>query len=645
MNNFLIYESNMSFLDAAEIILKEFDKPMTGPEIWSEIVNRNLVSWTGKSPETSSLPQMMTRNPNRFERLPGSPARYQINKSVSINSKEDDIKRLYDEKLNDWKQKQSKLNKNTTPGQETRKRLWNEACSELGIDKSNKIDEYQIDLNQYSKLFEQIKTASTEVFKCINDTNFLTQKLNEVDKEFFREYLEFRRVGPVNDLRAEVAERLIKNDLTTEELVEIINRHRSEKPQQFRSWTNPYKILHPFINQKYKDFDREMQNLANEISEEFDGLRFKFNNFNGSQQQGSDKWWIAFYNKTLANQSVSLQLFINFVNGVSEYGIYRYNGDEYLVGPETYTGMEKFSEFLYENIDTILDDEDESGQIQPQDPDEFSDLENIKIFRKFPQPFDVESELKKAQAQSEDDLKSYSFPFKSDKEVKSFIDFKAMEPNEKFGENPFKQAICVLGKSGAGKSYTIDEILEKDSKQRPHKYEFIIPSASTTGLLSQFSPSAKDGRGGYIPSRLGKLIELAYKNPKTLYTAVFDECHKSNVIEMINDELLQAISTGRNKNRFISLDDETAELYPSKVLDKRNNIIIPDNLGFIFISSNARIIAGNEDFFNRVDLVEITEEDRDLIKNINDLDKKRVTDTEKKYDLVSTIMAYTGRKN
>ena len=293
--------------------------------------------------------------------------------------------------------------------------------------------------------------------------------------------------------------------------------------------------------------------------------------------------------------------------------------------------------------------------------DEYRDLvkdivskETEKIilpFGKYPSSFDIEDELAKAQAQMElEDLPkpSKAFIHPEDDSVVDFKHFRGVQSQEETDSyvlNPFKQAICVLGKSGAGKSYTIDEILEKDSEQRPHKYEFIIPSASTTGLLSQFSPSAKGGSGGYLPSRLGKLIELAYKNPKNLYTVVFDECHKSNVIEMINDELLQAISTERNKNRFISLDDETAELYPSKVLDRRNNIIIPDNLGFIFISSNARIIAGNEDFFNRVDLVEITKEDRDLIKNINDLDKKRVTDTEKKYDLVSTIMAYTGRKN
>jgi hypothetical protein len=223
-------------------------------------------------------------------------------------------------------------------------------------------------------------------------------------------------------------------------------------------------------------------------------------------------------------------------------------------------------------------------------------------------------------------------------------DFKAVQAQEEkeskeYVKNPFRQSICVLGRSGAGKSFTIDDILDKSE----HEYEFIIPSASTTGLLSQFSPSAKDGRGGYIPSRLGKLIEKAYKNNNTLYTAVFDECHKSNIIEMINDELLQAISTERNKNRFISLDDETSDLYPSKVLDRRGNIEITDNLGFIFISSNARVISGNEDFFNRVDLVEITKADRDLVKTIKDLDNKRVKDTDEKYELVSKIMNETKR--
>lgn len=224
-------------------------------------------------------------------------------------------------------------------------------------------------------------------------------------------------------------------------------------------------------------------------------------------------------------------------------------------------------------------------------------------------------------------------------EDSEYIEQKELPKEKIYDINPFRQAICILGKSGAGKSYTIDEILDSSN----HEYEFIIPSASTTGLLSQFSPSAKEGRGGYIPSRLGKMIEKAYINSDKLYTAVFDECHKSNIIEMINDELLQAISTERNKNRFISLDDETSDLYPSKVLDKRGNIQITDNLGFIFISSNARVISGNEDFFNRVDLVELTKEGRESVKTIDDLNKLRVKDTDKKYELVSKIMSESKR--
>lgn len=201
-----------------------------------------------------------------------------------------------------------------------------------------------------------------------------------------------------------------------------------------------------------------------------------------------------------------------------------------------------------------------------------------------------------------------------------------------FSKNPFRQAICVLGVSGAGKSTTIENILYEED----HKFEFIIPSASTTGLLSQFSPSKSD----YIPSKLGKMIVNAYNNPTQLFTAVFDECHKSNVIEMINDELLQAISIKRNNGkRFISLDDDTAELYPGTEKSPSGNILIPDNLGFIFISSNARVISGNEDFFNRVDLVELTKESR--FKNIEDI--IRVEDTDKKYELVSKIMSESKR--
>ena len=197
---------------------------------------------------------------------------------------------------------------------------------------------------------------------------------------------------------------------------------------------------------------------------------------------------------------------------------------------------------------------------------------------------------------------------------------KASDVIKTFQKNPFggdknldknldkkSSAICVLGKSGDGKSYTIEEILSKEG----HEYEIIIPTSSTTGLLSQYSPPDKK----YKLSKLGKLLIKAQENPDKLYTAVFDECHK--IVDMINDELLQAISLKRNKFRFITLDTDTDELYSSLESD-RGRRKIPDNFGFIFISSKPDIMKSNEDFASRVDFIEFTKEDR-TIETISEL--------------------------
>jgi hypothetical protein len=201
-------------------------------------------------------------------------------------------------------------------------------------------------------------------------------------------------------------------------------------------------------------------------------------------------------------------------------------------------------------------------------------------------------------------------------------DVEEIENDKEFRKNPFMQAICVLGGSGAGKSTTIENILDEEG----HEFEFIIPSASTTGLLSQFSPS----KSGYVPSKLGKMILNAYENPTQLFTAVFDECHKSNVIEMINDELLQAISTKRNAGRrFISLDDDTAELYPG-VEKHRGNILMSDNLGFIFISSKPDVIIHDDDFFNRLEIVQLKSYEEERLTNIEQLLSKTLSNEEKK---------------
>jgi len=196
-----------------------------------------------------------------------------------------------------------------------------------------------------------------------------------------------------------------------------------------------------------------------------------------------------------------------------------------------------------------------------------------------------------------------------------FRGVQSQEEKEKNSEvepvkNPFRQAVCVLGKSGKGKSTTIEKILDNFGEEM--EYEFIIPTSSTTNLLSQYSPKAND----YNQSRLGKLIMKANNNPSKMYTAVFDECHKSNVIEMINDELLQCISLYRNMGkRFISLDDDTASLYKG-LKGRGGNLLLPDNFGFIFLSSKPDVIISNSDFFNRVNIYVLTKQPRG-VENIS----------------------------
>lgn len=174
--------------------------------------------------------------------------------------------------------------------------------------------------------------------------------------------------------------------------------------------------------------------------------------------------------------------------------------------------------------------------------------------------------------------------------------------------NRFATALLVIGDSGAGKSTLIDSLLEKEN----HEFEFIIPTATTTSLLAQFQPS----KSKYVISRLGKLILEAVDNPQKEYTAVFDEMHKSIVIEMVNDELLQAISLERNEGRrFISVDGEIASLYK----DKLDNLNIPQNFGFIFITSNPKILKNNPDLIRRVRVVRINKGDSSKINTIDDL--------------------------
>jgi len=204
-------------------------------------------------------------------------------------------------------------------------------------------------------------------------------------------------------------------------------------------------------------------------------------------------------------------------------------------------------------------------------------------------------------------------------------------------DNPFKQAICILGEPGAGKSVTTLNALKSDSN---HFYKLLIPTDMTSSLLLQFVS------GELRLNALSKMIIKAYENPDKLYTILIDEFHKPLTIRRVNDELLQAISTKRySGQRFISSD--IAYEYISEKLEDLNidedvysyhgNIKLPDNFGFIFLSSKPSIVVDNEDLYDRLDIVYIKEGNRDHIKSIDDMSKIKISENKDKKEFKDII--------
>jgi hypothetical protein len=189
--------------------------------------------------------------------------------------------------------------------------------------------------------------------------------------------------------------------------------------------------------------------------------------------------------------------------------------------------------------------------------------------------------------------------------------------------NKLAQAICVIGDSGVGKTYRIAKTLEKEN----HKKLFVIIDSMWQHLLFDYSPNDRK----YNLTKIGEFIKKAQDDLENHYTIVIDECHKN--LEIINDVLLQAISTKRNEGvRFLSINsvvDHQFDFLP----ESDGNRILPSNLGFIFISSKSDLIEGNDDLKNRIEIIELNETDQNdkdysieyLLKKVKEIEDSEYT--------------------
>jgi hypothetical protein len=213
-------------------------------------------------------------------------------------------------------------------------------------------------------------------------------------------------------------------------------------------------------------------------------------------------------------------------------------------------------------------------------------------------------------------------------DIKNTSNLSANDPNR--ASNPFRQCVCILGDPGVGKSVTAIETIQKDTN---HKFYLSIPTDLSTSMLLQFV------KGNLELNRVSNMIIEAYKNPDKKYTVIIDEFHKPLTIKRVNDELLQAISTKRyRERRFIS--SEIAESFISRELINsgftedqysfHGNIEVPRNFGFVLLSSKPNVIVDNEDLYDRMDIVYLRLQDQGTINTIQDLESKKIEISENK---------------
>jgi hypothetical protein len=189
--------------------------------------------------------------------------------------------------------------------------------------------------------------------------------------------------------------------------------------------------------------------------------------------------------------------------------------------------------------------------------------------------------------------------------------------------NKLTQAICVIGDSGVGKTYRIVKTLEKEN----HKKLFVIIDSMWQHLLFDYSPNDRK----YNLTKIGEFIKRAQDDLENNYTIVIDECHKN--LEIINDVLLQAISTKRNEGvRFLSINSVVDHQF-NFLPESDGNRILPSNLGFIFISSKSDLIEGNDDLKNRIEIIQLNETDQNdkdysieyLFKKVKEIEDSEYT--------------------
>ncbi|MDM5270789.1 DUF4357 domain-containing protein [Sulfurovum sp. zt1-1] len=180
------------------------------------------------------------------------------------------------------------------------------------------------DLVKYANSFRKLKYHQDELLNAIN--NISSENL-DVISSYYGEKSE-----KINKIRFLIVQHLKKTgQLTWSEFEEIKNTVNSEYPTNIlQSWKEPYSILYTLIYLPVKsEIEEKLKTVGEYLIKELElDAKLKIQGFDGGQNFGDERCWLAIYNPKQKNQSTSLQIFVNFDQGKIEYGLFEYFAEE-----------------------------------------------------------------------------------------------------------------------------------------------------------------------------------------------------------------------------------------------------------------------------------------------------------------------------
>jgi len=184
---------------------------------------------------------------------------------------------------------------------------------------------------------QQLCETSSHVKGYYDQPDSLIDALNDVPVSELKKCMDYytSRSGVIVDLRKEVIELLIEGKKLTSEILEsIINKHRSGKENQFRAYKQWFSIFYPPITFYGHNEIREfVENFIEQLISDLNlsnKVKSIYFDFQGARQQGSDRLWLAIYNKDQDSHSSGLQFFVEFYDGKVGYGVYLHSDKSYL---------------------------------------------------------------------------------------------------------------------------------------------------------------------------------------------------------------------------------------------------------------------------------------------------------------------------